>query len=692
MSSFFAILAVLLVASPQDAAPSRFPLFVRLDEPLTAESKQALLAAGISGFVVGAADAATLASIGDAPRILEDVLDRGDFAFTAASFESSLDDYLVTRDPQIQVRKYCPRREPFRGELLSRIRSLSAVSTPRPLAVSLARDPSWTLGSAPHDLCYCTACVDAWRSSLAKRFENAAAAAAALGLQGAPFAELDEITDFEPWSVDRVRAWNEDLPRERVQLGPWLDYRESLDDGFADTLSEFARAATGVTGAPTGFVGGALTNPFGGHDWARLASSVDVLMPPDDPTSRDVALAHGARFVLGWLRTAPRIQRFARRLLADSLFAGVDAGFVEAPQRWMEIDPQTNGFRPTELATVATPVLRWLRGAEGEAWRAASLQRPAVRVLYSPRSLKIHWLIDAEPAGIYWPSLAANLDGEVLPLVRTWWGWQWLLQDLQVQYSWLDEDGLESDVDALDGVAVLVLPRTISLSVKAEQIVRAYIERGGRVWVDGECALFDEFGNGSQVGRLDDLGGVVREDPESPWDQERPGFGAVQRGERDSLRDLEALARVESPSHPRVVWLDLYVGDYVDVVVADSGSHGEELRARLRASLDSAGVSGEPRIRRADGIEPARVHLRVARSADATLVAVLRTDVLPELVGDAKDETDAPIEYVLELAAPCVVEDLSFVKSTTLDGAPTTSVRFTLPIEGSALFRFRPQN
>jgi len=690
MSTFFAILAVLLVASPQDAASSRFPLFVRLDEPLTAESKQALLAAGINGFVVRAADAATLASIGDAPRILEDVLDRGDFAFTASSFESSLDDYLVTRDPQIQVRKYCPRREPFRGELLSRIRSLSAISTPRPVAVSLARDPSWTLGGAPHDLCYCVACVDAWRSSMAKRFENAGAAAAALGLQGAELAAINDFDDFEPWTVDRVRAWNEDLPRERVQLGPWLDYRESLDDGLADTLSEFARAAAGVTGAPAGFFGGALTNPFGGHDWARLANSVDVLMPPDDPTSRDVALAHGARFVLGWLRTAPRIQRFARRLLADSLFAGVDAGFVEAPLRWIENDPQTNRGRPTELARVALPVLRWLRGADGAAWRAASLERSVVRVVYSPRSLKIHWLIDAEPAGIYWPSLAANLDGEVMPLVRTWWGWQWLLQDLQVPYSWLAEDGLESDPGALESVAVLVLPRTISLSTKAEQIVRAFVERGGQVWIDGECALFDEFGNGSRIGRLDDLGGVVRESPESPWDLERPGMGAAPLGARDSMRDLEPLARVEGPSHPGVVWLDLYLGDYVDVAVAETGSRGEELRARLRSALDTAGVQIRPRIRRADGVEPARVHLRMAKTADATLVAVLRTDVLPELVHAAEVAEETPVEYVLELAEPCVVEDLSFVKSTTLDAAPTKSVRFVLPIEGSALFRFRP--
>lgn len=688
MTSSFAILAVLLVAPPQDAAAPHFPVFVRLDEPQTAESKQALLAAGITGFVVRATDAATLASIGEAPRILEDVLDRGDFAFTASSFEAALDDYLVTRDPQLQVRKYCPRREPFRGELLSRIRQLTAISTPRPLAVSLVRDPSWTLGGAPHDLCYCVACVDAWRSGLAKRFENAAVAAEALGLQGAP---VDGFDDFEPWSVDRVRAWNEDLPRERVQLGPWLDYRESLDLGFADALSELSRAAAAATGAPTGFLGGALTNPFGGHDWARLARSVDVLMPPDDPTSRDVALAHGARFVLGWLRTAPRIQRFARRLLADSLFAGVDAGFVEAPHRWIEIDPQTNRTRPTELATVALPVLRWLRGVEGAAWRAASLERPVVRVVYSPRSLKIHWLIDAEPAGIYWPSLAANLDGEVLPLVRTWWGWQWLLQDLQVPYAWLDEDGLESDPGALEGVAVLVLPRTISLSKKAEQIVRAFVERGGRVWIDGECALFDEFGNGSKVGRLDDLGGVVREAPESPWDLERPGSGAAPMGTHVEMRNLESLARVGDPGHPGVVWLDLYLGDYVDVAVAETGSRGEELRARLRASLESAGVRSPLRIRRADGVEPARVHLRVAKTADATLAAVLRTDVLPELVHAAEVAEETPVEYVLELADPCVVEDLSFVKSTTLDGAPTTSVRFTLPIEGSALFRFRPQ-
>lgn len=663
-----------------DAKPPPFPVFARWEGGAVPGAREALLRAGITGFVVGAADAAAIAAIGDSIRILDGAA-APDALFGPSDYEATFEDYLVTRDPRFAVREHCPlggREAPFAAELAS------AIGASGPLfAVSLRTDPSWTSRSAPHDLCLCEACAERWRRDLAARFSDPAAAAAAFGLEAGSFAE------FVPWSVDRVRAWNEDLPRARVRLGPWLDHRSTLDEVFSAVLGQAARAAADRTGKPAGFLGGALTNAFGGHDWARLARAVELLQPPEDPSSREVALAHGAKIVFGALNPTAGEQRFARRLIADALFAGVRGMIVANWRAWIEQPSADAPFVPTKLGRSAAPLLAWARGEAGDEWRRARPREARVKLLYSPRSLKIHWLIDAEPAGIYWPSLAAHLDGELLPLARTWWGWQWFLQDLQRPYSWLDESELESEADPLAGLEVLVLPRVISLSARAESRIREFVARGGRLLIDGECGLFDEHGNGLARGRLDDLASVLRDDESVPWDAARPGLAGVPFASLTALRELETRAAAAGPSDPAVLWLDLSMGDYVDVRSAATGDRGAALLDRVASWLGDRGGKPEVRVVRKHGGGPAGVKLHLADAGSTMLVGVTRTEVPPELI-DPKAElpVDVPVEYVLELGAPRIVDDLS-PAAVPRDAAPTTRLEFALPIEGCALFRIR---
>lgn len=686
MPAHFLALALGCVLDPQVLDPgSPFPVFARWEGASDPAIVKALLDSGITGFVIDAADDAGRASIGDAPRIV-DGASGPTRLFAAGDYEDNFEDYLVTRDPRLAIREHCPLREPTRGLLFSDLDSLVKEASP-PFAISVARDPSWTSMSAPHDFCACEACVARWRRDLAARFPDVAAAAAALGI------EVDAWERIEPWGVDRVRAWNEDLPRSRVQLGPWLDHRESQDAAFAAAIGELARRARERTGAPTGFLGGALSNAFGGHDWARLARSVDLLQPPEDPTSREVAIAHGGKIVFCALNPTAGEQRYARRQIAEALFSGARGAIVAAWSSWLEPEGESGRYRPTKLARAAAPLLSWARGDAGEAWTRARPRAARVKLLYSPRSLKIHWLIDAETAGIYWPTLASQHDGELLPMARTWWGWQWLLQDLQAPYSWLDEDALETNADALADLGVLVLPRVISLSARAEARIRDFVAAGGKVLIDGECGLFDELGNGLARGRLDDLCGVERDDADSPWDAERPGLASVPFASLEELRDLEARASVKSGGHQNVFWLDRSIADYVDVRSASTGDRGAVILERIAKWIGDSGGNPGVRIARKDSAGPACVRIRIADEADAVLLGVTRTDIPPEL-NDPGGEipADVPVEYVLELSAPRIVEDLSPGATsaiTSRDPAPSTRVEFALPIEGCALFRIR---
>lgn len=670
--------------APVKPAKSPFMMIVRADSNLGDAARRGLAALGCEAYVVRAEERARFGSVVGDRFLIDGILDDAAFALDDVLLDRIFDAYLATRDPNATVRPRCLRREPARTQIDERATAARNLLRTDPLALLLPQEMSWTHASDPLDLCYCEACVRAWRDELIARFGDAPTAARRLGIP-----PVRDISELGPATVDRIRARNDGRALGDARLGAWLDYRRSLDRGLASRLTEIANSMSPQRFPFVGWLGGEPTNPFGGHDWSLLGRVLSIVMPPDDPTSREVvyslASSGTAPLVLVDLRSAGGRDRFIRRRLIEQFFHGARGSFT--PNAAFLVDAE--GKR-TPFAENVAPRLAWLDGPGAAQWIEATPESPRVGILYSPTSVAVHWLIDAEPDGIYWPGRARGREGEILPMVGTWWGWQLLLEDLGLPYRYVPEQDLASS-GALDDLAALILPRVIALSDADAARIQEFAAKGGRVLIDGECGAFDELGNGRARGPFDESCGVERSNlrywderarPEEPSPQANTAVSAASR-----LRDLETNVAVtaEPNSNPR--WIDLAIEDYVVLRGADAGAI-PELRADLARSLAPASVDRGIRLTRRDGKSPLFVRQFFAASEGVRYLALVRNDLLPEFTsGPNVTFDDAVIDYVLELDREASVEDLS------QDGAAprvTRRIEFSLPADGFALFRIAP--
>jgi hypothetical protein len=90
--------------------------------------------------------------------------------------------------------------------------------------------------------------------------------------------------------------------------------------------------------------------------------------------------------------------------------------------------------------------------------------------------------------------------------------WMKLLEDSGFQYDFVSyRDVLRRRAASLDRYRVLILPRTLALSDREAEAVRAWVARGGTLIADYLPGVFDEHGRGRARGALDDVFGVERD-------------------------------------------------------------------------------------------------------------------------------------------------------------------------------------
>ncbi|MDK1032174.1 MAG: beta-galactosidase trimerization domain-containing protein, partial [Planctomycetia bacterium] len=100
--------------------------------------------------------------------------------------------------------------------------------------------------------------------------------------------------------------------------------------------------------------------------------------------------------------------------------------------------------------------------------------RPSVGVLFSPQTYYLNWAAEGD-ASRAWAALSAYCRG----LVRK-----------SIPYTIIEEQHLE----ALDGLKVLFLPRSLVTDAKQEEALAAFVEAGGTLVCESECGAFDSAG------------------------------------------------------------------------------------------------------------------------------------------------------------------------------------------------------
>lgn len=648
--------------------PPRIPAFVRIDRPPTPAELAILEEHGVTGFLVRASDQTSLEALRGRPVLVEGVLPDGNLKLPRAELERYFDHYFGVRDPALTTRPSCFRREPVRTGLRQAATTGAAALLPyAPLGLFLVEDPSITSASEPFDWCYCVDCRAGFSERLADRVLREPDLLERAGIGAA-------ASSFEPWTVDRARARNLDRPRRDVNLFPWLAWRRFMDESLASELASLGALARAASGAPTGFLGGAPSSPFGGHDWARLATAADILLPPDDPSSRAVCASFQDErsLLLTSIRSTGGTERVARQKIRDH-FLTRSHGILFASLAEI-ITHDANGPAPTVLLNVAHEAVQQLERDVLARVARSTIAPPRVGILYSPASLDVLWLKDTEPDGVWWPSRAGRLDRELLPLAGTWWGWQLLLEDVGAAFRFVDGAALAAE-DGLAGLGTLVLPRAIVLSDAEAAGVRRFVDAGGLLIADAETGLFDELGRGRDRGALDDVFQIDRDDQDLPWDW----HWEETRSEEDDVPRVSSLRVREPNTHAgesrtvidraygegRAVYLNLDLSDYVGAREVQSAA-AASLCDQVRGWLVGHGVSDRVRVERADGAPGAWVKIwRFIEPDGRELLVLARNETLPEMRGRPEDRT--PMEYRLIFDRP--VQALNLTEGDASRGA-----------------------
>ena len=455
---------------------------------------------------------------GNAPFYVENVTrqmlsryhtEKGLWQKTISDMESNRNDFrALSRDPSLCSQ---PFADAFGGEIQ---RISEAYAGDPPLFFSLASEPSMTRLNAAADFDFSPAALDEFRRWLERD---------AYGTLPA----LNEAwgTHFENWQT--VVPMTTDDARLRLKDGignfaPWADFREFQDYTFAKVIRDGAdllrakipNAKVGITGAMGPFA-------FGGWDWSRLAGDLDVVEAYDIGGARalwrDLAPGKAALAALtlppdGNAGAAPELIRMLWQLALDG---GPRGALLWDP-------PNTAGggalINPsgeaTELGKALAPTLTELNGATGRLLAQARRADDGVALLYSPASVRVMWLFEADKLhGSEWlqtwglDSSAERRESQQLRLRESWGK---LLDDCGI--GWRFVSSREVELGELErpqaGIKTLILPRAIALSDREVDVIKAFAARGGRVIADAVCARFDEHGKLRTRPALDDLFGV----------------------------------------------------------------------------------------------------------------------------------------------------------------------------------------
>ncbi|MFH0937757.1 MAG: alpha-amylase family protein [Planctomycetota bacterium] len=385
-------------------------------------------------------------------------------------------------------------------------RHAEAYAAETPLFYSLASEPSATRLAAAADFDFSPEAIAEFQRWLERDVYGTLN-----GLNRAWNTKFAAWTEVTPMTTDEARLRLKDGV---MNFGPWIDFREFQDHVFAKVLrggAEVIRrkdpaAKVGITGAMGPFA-------FGGWDWSRLAQALDVVECYD---------IGGARAL--WRDLAPGKPALASlSLAADTSPADVTRAIwtlaLEGGRRgvilWTEVAKP--GILDATVGAFHEPPLRMLRTLErtpGLLLANSTRTHDGVAILYSPASIRMQWLLEADKLhGAQWlQAWGADTSAErrESPQLRLRESWEKLLDDMGLAWRYVSSAQVERReiLRPETQIKTLVLPRVIALSDQEVAVLKDFVAAGGRLVVDATCGRFDEHGRLRAKPPLDELLGV----------------------------------------------------------------------------------------------------------------------------------------------------------------------------------------
>src|SRR4029077_6619682 len=135
-----------------------------------------------------------------------------------------------------------------------------------------------------------------------------------------------------------------------------------------------------------------------------------------------------------------------------------------------------------------------LRGGIGGRLLKTTHHLKPIRVLYSPASMRVQWLLDRKTTGEDWSQRDASAEYKDNAIRTATRDFARLVEHRGLQQRFLSGADVGSGDLRSGDYRILMLPHTIALSAAEAKEIRDFVERGGIALAAGEPGIFDEHG------------------------------------------------------------------------------------------------------------------------------------------------------------------------------------------------------
>jgi hypothetical protein len=317
-----------------------------------------------------------------------------------------------------------------------------------------------------------------------------------------------------PKSFEEIRTKAQEPPLSAWNLAPWMEFRQFMDLQFAQVLTELTRYTNAIDAdIPVGFVGAQGPGPWGGYDYAKLSWAVQWMENFDFHGSNEILRSFWNHERWPMMKTFLSVKdpKLDSWFLWYYMLHGNQA-VIAWPEEWFRSGG--NEIAPHILANKNT--FEEIQGKISEPIvnPKTVFDPDPIGIYYSHPSLQVGWAMDAIVHGKNWVLRKGPIDNrnQTMGILRN--VWRKVLEDLGLQYDFINYLDVEEEMMKLSKqFKVIILPKTVCLSDKEAQALKEFVHDGGILIADYLCGLMDQHGRGRERGILDELLGVVRNEP-----------------------------------------------------------------------------------------------------------------------------------------------------------------------------------
>ena len=295
-------------------------------------------------------------------------------------------------------------------------------------------------------------------------------------------------TSFQEWRDVMPLTAAQTVGRPGENFSAWADFRQWMDISFADALREGRDALHAGDPAALAAIEGGQVPGWGGYDYALLATAVDAFELYD--FGNNIEMARSFRPEAPVLTSSGGSDQVERLRIWRQALRGA-SGLILWDEKG-DFAGADGDLGPRGKAMAGQ--FAELRGGIGALLMNSPTEPAAVAIHYSPASFRTAWMIDQKRQRGAGLEAATNADHQPDDFTVLRESLCDLLSDLGIAYGFVSSPALEAGNWPAGVPRVLILPRSLSLSVAEAAGIRRFIDQGGTVLALDQPGTFDEHG------------------------------------------------------------------------------------------------------------------------------------------------------------------------------------------------------